>query len=85
MNALQQRVRQVLESLGLDDPQIHVSGEPNAILATVVSRTFSGMDEAERQRRVWAALLEALDQRDRVAIKFVFTVAPDDPGVAAAG
>ncbi len=36
------------------------------------------MDEAERQKRVWEALLVALTPEEQVAVEFVFTFAPGE-------
>ena len=36
------------------------------------------LDEAERQRQVWTALRGSLSDEERVAIEFVFTIAPEE-------
>ncbi len=85
MTTLSEKVQHAIQSLNLDQPKIQVHGAPNSVFATVVSSSFSGVNEAERQRRVWEALRQSLDEHERVAVEFVFTIAPDDPEEAAAG
>ena len=83
MSTLNDKVRQAIEDLHLREPKIDVRGGPPAIFATVVSGSFSGVDEAERQRQVWDSLRRTLNEDERVAVEFVFTIAPDDPDVEA--
>jgi hypothetical protein len=56
-----------------------VQGTAGSIFATITSKAFSGVEEAERQRRVWQVLRESLDENERQAVEFVFTESPDDP------
>lgn len=77
----QDRVRAVLESLPLDHSEIYVVPvESGRLIATVVSESFDGMDEAERQEYVWNALLRETKPPERDQVEFVFTVSPHDPG-----
>lgn len=76
---LTDKVREALQSLNLEDATIDVQGAAASIFATVTSRAFNGVEEAERQRRVWQVLREYLDESERQAVEFVFTESPDDP------
>lgn len=76
---LPDKVRRALQSLNLKDATIEVEGTAASIFATVTSRAFNGVEEAERQRRVWQVLRESLDETERQAVEFVFTESPDDP------
>jgi acid stress-induced BolA-like protein IbaG/YrbA len=76
---LTDKVRQALQSLKLDGATIDVESAAPSIFATVTSRAFNGVEEAERQRRVWQVLRESLDESERQAVEFVFTESPDDP------
>lgn len=76
---LTDKIRQALLSLNLKDAIIDVQGTSASIFARVSSRSFNGVEEAERQRRVWQVLRETLDESERVAVEFVFTDSPDDP------
>jgi hypothetical protein len=77
----QERVRDVLQSLPLERPEIYVvPAESGRLIATVVSESFDGMDEAERQERVWDAMLRQMTPLERSGVEFVFTISPHDPG-----
>lgn len=78
MADLNDKIRKTLGDLGLEEPTISVDSIDRSIIATILSRSFSGMDEAERQKMVWRALRQNLDDHERVAVEFVFTVAPDE-------
>jgi acid stress-induced BolA-like protein IbaG/YrbA len=76
--SLKNKVSQALRGLALRDPEITVDDSTGSVLATVVSASFTGMDEAERQRLVWNELRATLEDRERVAVEFVFTLAPEE-------
>lgn len=78
MADLNDKIRKTLGDLGLEEPTISVDSIDRSVIATILSRSFSGMDEAERQKMVWRALRQNLDDHERVAVEFVFTVAPDE-------
>ncbi|MCA9643931.1 MAG: hypothetical protein H6718_16155 [Polyangiaceae bacterium] len=78
MADLSEKITAALRDLELEAPQIDVHGIDRSIIATVVSGSFSGMDEAERQKMVWHALRQSLNDQERLAVEFVFTVAPDE-------
>ena len=48
------------------------------LVATVVSGSFEGQDEAVRQKTVWALLLGRHDSRQLQNVEFIFTKAPGD-------
>lgn len=75
---LNQKIARVLSALDLKDAEIDVQGVDHSVIATIVSGSFEGMDEAERQSMVWNALLKQLDDRERGAVEFVFTIAPGE-------
>ena len=48
-------------------------------LATITATTFEGLDEADRQERVWGYLREHLADDDLLyAVEFVFTYSPKE-------
>lgn len=79
MTTITEKVEKAIESLLLEDLNISFEGSPPELFVTITSRSFSGMDEAKRQEKVWDALRSGLDDSERSAVEFVFTVAPDDP------
>ncbi len=78
MPDLSTKVRSALQGLDLKSPQIDVQGSTGSIIATVVSGSFTGMDEAERQKQVWGALRSNLSDEESLAVEFVFTIAPEE-------
>ncbi|MBL4685701.1 MAG: hypothetical protein JKY37_13995 [Nannocystaceae bacterium] len=78
MSDLTQKVADTLWGLKLESPEIEVHDSGGAIFATVVSGSFTDVDEAERQKQVWAALRGSLSDAERVVIEFVFTIAPGE-------
>jgi len=78
MSDLGKKVESALQGLNLKAPRIEVEDLDHSVIATVESGSFSGMDEAERQRIVWEALRESLTELERSAVEFVFTSAPDE-------
>lgn len=78
MADLEGKIKTALEGLRLDKPAIDVHGSVGSVIATVVSGSFSGMDEAERQKRVWDVLRSNLSDEERLAVEFVFTIAPEE-------
>lgn len=83
MNRTQQLVDDVksaIDGLALQAPEVTVGWTPggNAIL-TVVSPSYSSMDESERQSQVWQVVREAIDDDERLsAIEFIFTLSPSE-------
>ncbi len=55
--------------------QIDVVDAPRFVV-TVISRSFEGQDEGERQVRIWKHLRERLPEDDLPRIEFVFTDTP---------
>jgi acid stress-induced BolA-like protein IbaG/YrbA len=78
MSELTEKITAALRDLDLENATIDARGVDRSIFATVVSSSFAGMDEAERQRMVWRALREHLTDQERVVVEFVFTVAPGE-------
>jgi acid stress-induced BolA-like protein IbaG/YrbA len=48
------------------------------LIATVVSGSFKGQDEAVRQRAVWTILRERHESRQLQNVEFIFTNAPGE-------
>jgi hypothetical protein len=61
-----------------DVREVRVMGN-GTLIATVVSGSFDGRDEAERQAAVWTLLRRAHSDVDLQNIEFIFTNAPNDP------
>ena len=69
----------VLGTLGLEDLKVEVyPTAPGKVMVVLTSPTFAGMEEEERQRRVWDAIAQALPEAEQVTIEFVFTNAPGE-------
>lgn len=69
-----EQIKKLLEELGWADVQEEF-GRFNAI---VVSPEFEGMDEGERQHRVWKHVLDRLDTTDSMHIEFIYTYSPSE-------
>ena len=78
MDSIKDKVRHALEGLRLDAPRVDVYESTTSVFATVVSESFTGMDEAERQQRVWDALRACLSADENSAVEFVFTISPSE-------
>jgi len=66
-----------LKQTSLKAPRIKVfRGEFNEILVTILSASFEGMDESERQEIVWKRIFADFDEDARSLIKFIFTQSP---------
>ncbi|MEO6811514.1 MAG: hypothetical protein ABI353_20570 [Isosphaeraceae bacterium] len=75
----QQRLLQTLKGLDLEEPEVRVvPGDQFKYLGIVVSRSFEGMDEAERQELVWERVLRTLDRDDQAQIEFIYTDTPSE-------
>jgi acid stress-induced BolA-like protein IbaG/YrbA len=73
------QLKEVLEALPLGEaPRVEVAGDDLGFVATVTSASFGPLDEAERQKQVWAHLRQALPEADLHQIEFVFTNAPGE-------
>lgn len=52
--------------------------DERALVATLVSSSFAGVDEAERQEQVWRHLRENLSADELRSVEFVLTDAPGE-------
>jgi acid stress-induced BolA-like protein IbaG/YrbA len=81
MNDLQrfrEKLRQSLEG-HLDSPKVDViEGDPFRFLGIIVSPSFEGMEDTDRQSIVWDRVLKTFNERDRSRIEFLFTSAPSE-------
>jgi acid stress-induced BolA-like protein IbaG/YrbA len=76
---MKERVKRILEQLELNNPQVSILEVSGAgILAQVVSDSFQGMEDWERQRLVWSKLLEDLGDDKSRWVEFVFTDTPSE-------
>jgi len=78
MSRLENKVVSILRGLDLESPRITVGESGTSVFATVVSTSFSTMDEAGRQTLVWNALRDSLTEFEVAAVEFVFTIAPGE-------
>ncbi len=63
----------------LESPQIEVKeGDPYRYLVNVISPTFEGMEDFDRQRIVWRRVYETIDEEEHRWIEFIFTNSPSD-------
>lgn len=71
---LQRSLQDVLET-----PKVTaIEGDRFMMLGFVISPTFEGMDEGERQRIVWDRALRTFDPDEQVRIEFIYTDAPSE-------
>ena len=69
-----EELQRALEELGSTE----VDEEFGRFTAIVVSPTFEGMDEGERQHRVWQLVLDRLGSPASVAVEFIYTYSPSE-------
>jgi acid stress-induced BolA-like protein IbaG/YrbA len=82
---MKEKVKQILQQLAIADPQVKILEESGSrVLAEVVSSSFEGMDQGERQRLVWSKLLDELGDDQSRWVEFVFTDAPSEIAAAEA-
>lgn len=74
----EEQFREALGSLPFQVDAVAVRSEGVRLIGVVVSTHFDGLDEAERQRIVWAHLLQLFDARQLTPIEFVFTNTPQE-------
>lgn len=56
------------DRLKLEDPEYYLEPTGKKISGNVVSDTFAGMDDLERQKRIWKALDDAFGEK---SVQFV--------------
>lgn len=61
-----------LESLQVDVKE----GDPCRFLGNIISPTFDGMDDFDRQHLVWGRVYDTLAEEDHRWIQFLFTHTP---------
>jgi hypothetical protein len=72
------RLRRSLDG-SLEDLDVSARpGDFSRVLVFVVSPTFEGMDEGDRQEIVWRHVLDDLEPADRKRIEFIYTDAPSE-------
>jgi hypothetical protein len=72
------RFRHSIEG-AVDDPAIDVMpGYGSKFLVSLVTPSFEGMDEGERQAIIWQRVLDGLGPEDRRRIEFIYTDAPSE-------
>jgi acid stress-induced BolA-like protein IbaG/YrbA len=73
----EETLRAALETLALEHPpSVTVSRDGQKLVAIVVSASFQGMDEAERQGLVWGHLQRQFEDHELIPLEFVFTNTP---------
>jgi acid stress-induced BolA-like protein IbaG/YrbA len=76
---IKEKVRQALMSLDVADPEVRFLDEYGyRVVALVVSPSFEGMSDGDRQHMVWGRLLNELTRRELEWVEFVFTKAPSE-------
>jgi len=74
-----EKLKQVLESLNLEDPQIEVFDEEKGrFMAEIISPSFATMEDFDRQALVLGKVLDDLSDRDSRQVEFIFTYAPGE-------
>jgi acid stress-induced BolA-like protein IbaG/YrbA len=81
MNSLErfrEKLRRSMEG-HLESPRVDViEGDPYRFLGIIVSPTFEGMEDFDRQELVWQRVYKTIDEEDRRRIEFLFTNAPSE-------
>ena len=67
-------LKKVLEHFGT----VEVTEEHGRFVAHVVSQQFEGVEDGERQYRVWERVREQLGLQASVDIEFIFTYSPSE-------
>jgi acid stress-induced BolA-like protein IbaG/YrbA len=61
----------------LESPQVDViEGDHYRFLGNIISRTFEGMEDWERQELVWGRVYQTFNEEDRRWLDFLFTNTP---------
>jgi acid stress-induced BolA-like protein IbaG/YrbA len=61
----------------LESPEVQVlEGDPCRFLGNIISPTFEGMEDWERQELAWGRVYDTLDEEDHRWIEFLFTNTP---------
>jgi len=82
MEAIEAKVRQALKGLGLEALTLDLARTRSGKLTGfVISPSFVGLDQLERQDRVWAALEDALTAEELTQVVSLITVTPDEHGL----
>ena len=83
---IKEKLKQVLKRLDVVDPEVRILDEFGyRLVALVVSKTFEGMSDGDRQHLVWGKLLDELTDREQEWVEFVFTKAPSELGPSGVG
>jgi acid stress-induced BolA-like protein IbaG/YrbA len=76
---IKEKVRQILMSLDVIDPEVKILDEyGHRVVALVVSNSFEGMSDGDRQHLVLGKLLDELTNKELDWVEFVFTKAPSE-------
>jgi acid stress-induced BolA-like protein IbaG/YrbA len=76
---IKEKVKQVLLRLDVVDPEVRIlDGFGYRVVALVISSSFEGMPDGDRQHMVWGKLLDSLTEREQAWVEFVFTKAPSE-------
>lgn len=72
------KLRTSLEGI-LDNPEVDaIRGEFTKVMGVVVSPSFEGMNEAQRQAVVWDRVFKTFEPADVKRIEFIYTDAPSE-------
>lgn len=69
-----QELKRLLENFG----EVEVEEERGRFTAIVVSPQFEGIDEGQRQHRVWGYVLDQAGSENATSIEFIFTYSPSE-------
>lgn len=70
--------REELEKVFADFGKVEVMEERGRFVALVESSMFEGMDEGERQHRVWQRAIDRLGSEGATALEFIYTYSPSE-------
>lgn len=73
----EQRLCEVLQKVA-PSAQVTVTRDGRQWVAVVVSPSFEGQDEGDRQSDVWGLILDNLEPYEQTQVEFIFTNTPDE-------
>lgn len=83
-NNFAERVKAILINGNLIKPEVEMIKEGHRWVACIVSATFEGINEAERQALVWDILEQNLTEEEHRQVVYVSTTSPSEQQAIAA-
>jgi hypothetical protein len=78
LKEFEEKLKKSLEGY-LQSPDISaIPGDLTTVLGVIVSPSFEGLDEGERQEIVWDRVLKTFNEDERRQVEFLYTNAPSE-------